>query len=323
MCLTVAALFLLLLTAVPAHAAPTASAGTPGGTPAGLPAGPRAEAPTGAAADLSAPGPHAVGYSDVNVSASGRSFSARVYYPAVSAGGNTAVAAGRFPVVSFGHGFFQGIGKYASLGRHWASWGMITIMPASQGGLFPSHSAFADDLNAALTWMVQQDTAAGSRFGTHVRTDRLALSGHSMGGGASVLAAARNPGVRTVTNLAAAETNPSARAAAATTRVPMQLVAGSRDTVAGPSGHQIPIYEAKPAPKQLRTIVGGFHCGFTDSGGLGCDSGSIGRAVQQSITKRVTTSWLLYHLADDGGQYDAVWGAAARTDPAVQFLGVE
>ncbi|MBG0827764.1 alpha/beta hydrolase [Planomonospora sp. ID67723] len=298
LCVTLAAL--LLLTAAPAYAAPARTA-----------------------ADLAAPGSHAVGYSDVSVSASGRSFSARVYYPAMSEGSNRAVAAGRFPVVSFGHGFFQNIGKYASLGRHWASWGMITIMPASQGGLFPSHGAFADDLNAALTWMVQQDTAGGSRFNAHVRTDRLALSGHSMGGGASVLAAARNPSVRAVTNLAAAETNPSAKAAAATTRVPMQLVAGSQDTVAGPSGHQIPIYGAKLPSKQLRTITGGFHCGFTDSGGFGCDSGSISRAVQQSITQRVTTSWLLYYLADDTGQYDAVWGAAAQTDPAVQFLGVE
>ncbi|MET8049676.1 MULTISPECIES: alpha/beta hydrolase family protein [unclassified Streptosporangium] len=275
------------------------------------------------AADLSAPGSHSVGYSDVSVSASGRSFSARVYYPATSAGSNTTVAAGQFPVVAFGHGFFQGIDKYASLGGHWASWGVITIMPTSQGGLFPSHGAFADDLNAALTWMVAQNTVAGSRFNAHVRTDRLGLSGHSMGGGASVLAAARNSAVRTVTNLAAAETNPSAVAAAATTAVPMQLVAGTGDTVAGPSGHQIPIYNAKLAPKQLRTIVGGFHCGFTDSGGLGCDSGSITRAAQQAITRRVTTAWLLYHLRDDAAQYDTVWGTAAQTDPDVQFLGVQ
>ncbi|MBA2890746.1 alpha/beta hydrolase family protein [Nonomuraea soli] len=279
--------------------------------------------PAQAAPDLSAPGSHAVGYSDVSVSASGRSFNARVYYPATTAGSNRAVADGQFPVVAFGHGFFQSISKYASLGSHWASWGTITIMPTSQGGLFPSHSAFADDLNAALTWMVAQNTSAGSRFNAHVRTDRLGLSGHSMGGGAGVLAAARNPAVRAVTNLAAAETNPSAKAAAATTAVPMQLLAGSQDGVAGPSGHQIPIYQAKLAPKQLRTIVGGFHCGFTDSGGLGCDSGSISRAVQQAITERVTTAWLLYYLHDDASHLDAVWGGAAQNDPAVQFLGAQ
>ncbi|MEV0595950.1 alpha/beta hydrolase family protein [Nonomuraea cavernae] len=280
-------------------------------------------APARASADPSAPGAYPVGYADVSVSASGRSFSARVYYPAASAGSGTAVASGQFPVTAFGHGFFQSISKYASLGRHWASWGTITIMPTSQGGLFPSHSAFADDLNAALTWMVAQNSTSGSRFNAHVRTNRLGLSGHSMGGGASVLAAARNSSVRTVTNLAAAETNPSAKAAAATTAVPMQLVAGSQDTVAGPSGHQIPIYDAKLAPKQLRTIVGGFHCGFTDSGGIGCDSGSISRAAQQAITRRVTTTWLLYYLHDDTTQYDAVWGTSARNDPAVQFLGVQ
>ena len=46
-----------------------------------------------AAADSSTPGAYAVGYVDASVSASGRSFSARIYYPAASAGQNAAVAA--------------------------------------------------------------------------------------------------------------------------------------------------------------------------------------------------------------------------------------
>ncbi|MEH0981024.1 alpha/beta hydrolase family protein [Micromonospora sp. CPCC 205556] len=293
----------------------------PGGTAAAAPST-TAAAPLAAAADTSVPGAHPAGYVDTTVSAAGRSFSARIYYPATAAGSGQPVAAGRFPVVAFGHGFLQGVSKYYSTLGHLASWGFIVLAPTSQGGLSPSHSAFADDLNAALTWTVAQDTTTGSRFAGHVRTDRLGLSGHSMGGGASVLAAARNPKVVTVANLAAAETNPSAKAAAATLTVPVRLIAGERDTIAGVADHQRPIYAAKPSAKQLRIIKGGFHCGFMDSGSFFCDSGGISRATQLPITKRLLTEWFLLYLTGDTTYDNAVWGAPAQNDPQVSFEGV-
>ncbi|GAA1647327.1 alpha/beta hydrolase family protein [Catellatospora bangladeshensis] len=274
------------------------------------------------AADTSVPGSYAVGYVDASVSASGRSFSARIYYPAATAGQNAAVAAGRFPAIAFGHGFLQGVSKYYGTMSHLASWGFIVAAPTSQGGLAPSHSGFADDLNAQLTWLVAQDTTAGSRFNAHVTTGKLGLSGHSMGGGASVLAASRNPAVTTVANLAAAETNPSAATAAASVRVPMMLVAGEKDGTAPIASHQRPIYNGKPAPKQLRTIRGGFHCGFIESSSLFCDSGTITRAAQLTVTRRVLTDWFRYYLAGDAASYDAVWGGAATGDPQVIFEGV-
>ena len=283
---------------------------------------PQAAAPVPAAADPSAPGGYAAGYVDTTVSAAGRSFSARIYYPATAAGSGQPVAAGRFPVIAFGHGFLQGVSKYYGTLGHLASWGFIVLAPTSQGGFSPNHGAFADDLNAALTWTVAQDTTTGSRFAGHVRADRLGLSGHSMGGGASVLAAARNPKVVAVANLAAAETNPSAKAAAATLTVPVRLVAGDRDTIAGVADHQRPIYEAKPPTKQLRIIKGGFHCGFMDSSSFFCDSGGITRATQLPIARRLLTEWFLRYLADDAGYDDAVWGAPAQNDPQVSFEGV-
>ncbi|MEV6967444.1 hypothetical protein AB0M47_20300 [Hamadaea sp. NPDC051192] len=274
------------------------------------------------AADSSAAGPYAVGYVDQSVSAAGRSFSARIYYPATAAGSGTAVAPGRFPAIAFGHGFLQSVSQYASTLQHLASWGFVVGAPTSQGGLFPSHSAFADDLNAQLTWFVVQDTTTGSRFNAHINTAKLGLSGHSMGAGASVLAGSRNHAVTTVANLAAAETNPSAVTAAASVTAPMMLVGGSADTIAPISSNARPVYNAKAAPKQLRTIVGGFHCGFIDGSSLFCDSGSISRATQLQVTRRLLTDWFRYYLAGDSTAYDAVWGTAAHNDPQVQFEGI-
>ncbi|MGW6485780.1 alpha/beta hydrolase family protein [Streptomyces sp. NPDC055056] len=273
-----------------------------------------------AATDPSTTGPNPVAYSDVTVSAAGRSFGARVWYPGSTAGSNTPVAPGVHPGVAFGHGFFQAITQYDSLLKHYASWGFIVVTPKSQAGLFPSHSAFADDLNAALTWLTTQNTTSGSRFAGAVDTARLALSGHSMGGGAALLAAGRNPAVKSVSTLAAAETNPSAITASAGLTVPAQYVGGSADTIAGVADNQQKMFNAKPAPTQLRVITGGFHCGFEDSSGFGCDSGTINRAAQQKLTQGITTSFLLYTLGTDTSLYDQVWGSAAQNLTGVVFL---
>ncbi|MFD3869436.1 alpha/beta hydrolase [Streptomyces sp. NPDC058623] len=278
-----------------------------------------APAPVTVAADPSAPGAHPVAWADLTVTASGRSYSARVWYPGRTAGANTAVATGVHPGLAFGHGFVQDISRYENTLRHYASWGFITVTPKSQGGVFPSHSAFADDLNAGLAWLTAQNAATGSRFAGAVDTSRYALSGHSMGGGAAMLAASRNPAVKSVSTLAAAETNPSAAAAGSALSIPAQYVGGSKDTVAGVDGHQRKMYDAKPAPTQLRVITGGFHCGFTDSAGFGCDSGSITRTEQQRLVRSVTTSYLLFTLGLDNSLRDQVWGSAAQNLPGVVY----
>ncbi|MET8946470.1 alpha/beta hydrolase [Streptomyces sp. NPDC004542] len=271
------------------------------------------------AADPSTTGSYPIAYTDLTVSASGRSYSARVWYPGTTAGADAPVAAGTHPGLAFGHGFFQAITQYESLLKHYASWGFITVAPKSQGGLFPSHSAFADDLNAALTWLTTQNGTTGSRFAGAVDTSRLAVSGHSMGGGAALLAAARNPAVKSVSTLAAAETDPSAVSASGALSIPAQYVGGSADSIAGVAGNQQKMYDAKPSPAQLRVITGGFHCGFEDSSGLGCDSGTITRAAQLKLTYGVTTAWLLYTLGADTSLYDQVWGSAAQNLAGVVY----
>ncbi|MDM4722853.1 dienelactone hydrolase family protein [Micromonospora sp. WMMA1363] len=275
-----------------------------------------------AASDPGSPGDYAAGYVDTVVSAAGRSFSARVYYPATASGAGQPVAAGRFPALAFGPGPGQATSRYHSTLGHLASWGFIVVAPDSHGRNAPSHSAFADDLNTALDWLVAQHTTSGSRFAWHVSADRLGLSGHSTGGGASLLAAARNPRVTTVAGLAAVETNPSAMVAAATLTIPVQLISAERDSVATISGHQRPIYDSKPSAKQLRTIRGGCHCGFLDRATPTCESGSINRATQLRLARRLLTQWFLRHLAGDPTYDEAIWGTPAQTDPAVAFEGM-
>jgi dienelactone hydrolase len=264
--------------------------------------------------NLANPGSWPIGYvTNQSISASGRSFAVDIYYPGTAAGSGVAVAAGQFPVVSFGHGWLQSTGNYSNLLRHLASWGLIVIAPRSQGGLFPSHGAFADDLNAALTWSVAQNTLSSSRFYNHVRTDKLGLSGHSMGGGAAVVAASRNnANVDTVGTMEAAETNPSAKTAATSISSPALWVAGASDSTASVSGHQRPMYNNKAPSKQLRIITSGSHT----------DGMNSGNAARQDLHQLLLTRWFLFYLADDTTLDDAVWGTEGQTTSGVSFEGL-
>jgi dienelactone hydrolase len=208
------------------------------------------------------------------------------------------------PVVAFGHGYLAPVELYEGTLRHLASWGITTIAPRSGEGLFPSHERFAGDLVAALDWVVA--AAAGDDWpGLTVDPAARGVSGHSMGGGAAVLAAARDPRIRAVATLAAAETRPSAIEAAARSPAAALFLAGSDDTITPVDEHQRPMFEATTnGPARLGTIRGASHCGFLDTLpailGLVCDEGTLEPEEQLRITRDILTAWLLRELAGDG-----------------------
>lgn len=216
---------------------------------------------------------------NVTVTVDGRSFPARLVQP-------TGSNPGAYPVVAFGHGFAQTAGRYASTLAALASRGYVVIAPDSETGLFPNHGRFADDLERSIRW------ARTTVPNAHRSLD--AVAGHSMGGGAALVAADRYPDIESVATLAAAETNPSATTASAGVSVPALYVVGDRDTIVRPATTRA-MYDRKSSPARFVTITGGYHCGFNDSTsffGIGCDSGAISRSTQLAITRELLGDWL-------------------------------
>lgn len=272
------------------------------------------------AQDLSQPGPRTPAQRDVTVvRANGSTFTATVHYPATAAQAGSPVDAanGPYPIIAFGHGFVTPISNYASTAAHLASWGFIVMLPQTQGSLFPSHAAFAADFVSALDWMGAQGGVAGSAWAGAVDASRRGAMGHSMGGGAALLAADADPSIRAVVPMAAAETNPSSTAACNGIAVATRIINGSQDTIVSPSTN-VPMFANLRGPSQLVTIAGGFHCGFIDSPILFCDGGSISRAAQLAIVRREVTEFLRLYLSGDGIRWDAVWGAPGPADGVTQ-----
>lgn len=276
------------------------------------------------AIDYSAPGPYSVGTRTVTVTrTAGATFTARLSYPAASEGANTpfAVGAAPAPAISFGHGFLQPVSRYATTLDHLASWGFVVIASNSGGELFPDHAAFAADLSRCLTWLTEQNASSGAFLEGKIDTASYGLSGHSMGGGASILAAAgaASSVATCVANLAAANTTPSSITAMANVRIPISLICGDADTVVPVSANGQAMYNAGAAPRLLPVIRGGFHCGFEDVTSFGCDTGNgaTTRTEQLAITRRLLTQFFLLYLRHDQSHWNAVWGPQSTTDPKV------
>ncbi len=273
-----------------------------------------------ARADPGAPGQFAVGQRSVSVTrADSTTFTAQVFYPATAGGTNQPFAPGAAPApaVSFGHGFFQPVSRYASTLRHLAGHGYIVIASESEGSLFPSHARFASDLSRCLTFLEQQNSASGSWLEGRVDAARFGLSGHSMGGGCAILAAAADARVKALAPLAPAETNPSAIAASPALTMPTIFIVGDADTIVPTATNGRRMYDATDSPRQLASIRGGSHCGFIDAATFGCDALVLARADQLLAVRRSLTAWFDLHLRDAQSSWPVVWGPASPADSAI------
>lgn len=282
-------------------------------------------------------GPYAVEVRDVSVprtKAGGGDFEALLFVPLPTAGAEAATAVDdalelaapveTSPVVAFGHGYLTPVERYASSLRHLASWGLTVIAPRAAGGLLPDHAGLAADLSTAGAWVV---TAADADDWPGLPADphAFATSGHSMGGGAAVLAAAADPRVVTVATLAAADTRPSAIEAAGRLKVPALFVAGSDDTITPPDRHQRPMFEATVGvPAEARIIQGGSHCGFLDEPilpGIVCDSGRLDPDQQSALGRAALVSWLRWQLMADEAAAALAWPAGPLEGLEVSVRG--
>lgn len=279
---------------------------------------------TAAARDLAASGPFRAGWTDVTITAAdGHVFGARIYYPARRNGANTPIslAGAPYPVISFAHGFIQPVSRYASTLRHLATWGFLVAAPWAEADLSPNPNQLAFDLSRAFSWLVAQNSTTGSRFAGAVDTEHFGVSGHSMGGGASIVAASRDPRVDAVANLAAVPTSimtPPPTAAISQVLVPVQLIGGSEDIIIPPATSQVPLYANANGPRQAPLLLGGSHCGFLDHDDpIFCDTGSMSRTTQLSITRRMLTAWFLLYLKGDQALWPQVWGPGTFNDPQI------
>ncbi len=250
----------------------------------------------------------------------GRQIQTEIYYPAASAGDNVPVIAGEHPVIVFGHGFVMTWDAYTNIWQHYVSKGYILAFPRTEGGFSPSHNDFGLDLKLVGERMVAENSVAASLLFQKVK-NAVVIMGHSMGGGATMIAGASNVNIRGIVGLAPAETNPSAITAASSITVPALVFSGGSDGVTPPAEHHTPIYNALNSTcKSFVSIVGGAHCYFANTN-FNCDFGestsssgiTISRTEQQNRTYSILDPWLDFILNDNCTAYSSYLTALAAS----------
>lgn len=216
---------------------------------------------------------------DTVIRPDGSSFDVLLIYPS----GQTKTP---LPVVIFGHGFLNPPELYRSTLRTLAGQGYVVIAPRSFLERYPDHLAYSRDFIHCANWISQTPPAdllmrvVGSAF---------CAAGHSMGGGAALLAAAEDERFIAVAALAAVETQPSAIEASRRISTSIMFVTGSDDTFVPSATNTCLMFDQAPRPSYWFDIKGGSHCGFIRAereDGV-CKEGRISRTEQTSISARL------------------------------------
>ena len=207
---------------------------------------------------------------------------------------------------------------YLSLFRHLASYGYVVIAPQ-----FPDtqHGELANDLLFCVNYIKQQNNVLGSRFYRLMDTTQSGLFGHSMGGGASLLAASHDSSVKVAVPLAAAETNPSAIAAMNLIKGVVYLISGQSDGITPVNTNQLPMYNNANPIKALPIIKGGNHTRFMDVSiwDWTDPNGNISRTEQLRLTRRYLTSIFNLFLKKDTAYYIYAIGSSISADTNLIF----
>jgi dienelactone hydrolase len=226
----------------------------------------------------------------------------------------SAESPGPYPTVVFAHGFVMAPDDYEGLAEAFVEAGYVFVSIGTEQGFMPSHEAYGQDL-AFVAHEISNNAVEGVLDGAF--DGRIAIGGHSMGGGASWLSAESNPPVDAYVVFAPAETNPSAIAAGASIEVPALVVSGTGDAVTPPATQHEPIYAAavNSPCRAFVSITDGGHCGYADPGTL-CDFGELGfqgltHAEQLALSVSVVVPWLDAFLRDDLSGLDGLEQAAA------------
>ncbi|HEX4015440.1 MAG TPA: dienelactone hydrolase family protein, partial [Frankiaceae bacterium] len=176
-----------------------------------------------------------------------------------------AVAAGRFPLVAFTHGYSGFRNQSTFLTTHLASWGFVVAAPelldnnltAVLSGTKASGSA-ADiaEVSATISLLRSQNGSPSSPLAGHVDMSKVAAIGHSLGGAVSEAVAAADPAVTTFIGMAGATVGSFGQTSAGPdSKVPDKpgmLMVGTKDQVVDPAGIA-KAYDAMTEPKRLVT----------------------------------------------------------------------
>jgi dienelactone hydrolase len=177
-------------------------------------------------------GPFAVSTTTVPASVAGFG-GGTIYYP-------TTTSAGTFGAIAIAPGFIERQSAISWYGNRVASQGFV-VFTIDTDSTFDNPTSRSRQLLAALDYLTGQSSVR-----SRVDASRLAVAGHSMGGGGSLEAANARPALQAAIPLTGWDQTKNFSGV----QVPTLVVGAQNDVVAPVSQHSIPFYNSIPASSE-------------------------------------------------------------------------
>jgi len=207
------------------------------------------------------------------------------------------------PVVIIGHATITHWDHYRYLADPLAESGWLVALPSTEMGMPGDQAAFADDMLFLAEALSDghPDLPAGVPA---AQEQSWAMVGHSLGGGAAVLAAADDARVGALALLAPQDrARPSMIQRAPMVQAPTLILAGEMDCMMTPPlQHQWPLFSSLVSPvRAMGVLHGGGHCAFAGtpepctSAEMECGP-TMAPSAQQELTLSLVLPWLDWRL---------------------------
>jgi len=215
----------------------------------------------------------------------------------------------KHPVIVWGNGTGASPATYQAVLTHWASHGFIVAAANT------SSAGTGNEMVACLDWVIQQSTTSGSAFFGKVDASHVGASGHSQGGGGTIMTGrdARVTVTAPLQPYTTAGFGGFSSASIGQQKGAMFLMSGSSDTIASPTPNQKVVYDGINVPVFWGTLKGADHL-VTGTGNIGGYRGP-------------STAWFRLHLmGDESGRslfYGASCGLCSDAMWTVQRKGIQ
>lgn len=239
-------------------------------------------------------------------------------------------SAGPYPVVVVAHGFQLPSTQYYGYVRRLASFGYVALTADFPAGFVtPDHVKGAKDLAGALDWAAAKAELAGK-----ANASLAGVTGHSLGGKLSFLAATLDPRFRAAITLDPVDTSsfcdlskcPDVSALMGTLSIPTGVVGETTDAGGGFGQACAPkadnfatFYAGANSPSLSVEVLGANHMSFLDdvsSCGFTCgvcQAAKADNAVVNGLSKAFVVAFYERWLRGDASYDDYLTGATAKT----------
>ena len=238
-----------------------------------------------------------------------------------------------YPALVIAHGFMMSNDHMQTWGEYYASWGYVASVIHMQYAriINSNHTRCAYELLENLKFLEEENSDSSSLIYGLVDVDNMGLTGFSLGGKASVLAAQYDVIeetylVKAIAPMAVAiENQPDPIPGLDLLDIPVQLQAGEVDTIAPPEDNSEEVYDnLEDSPAQYFMITGANHNQYPDrnpvSGGIGDGTATITREEQHRIARKYQTAFFNYYLKGQTAYGPYLYGDVIEQDVTDEVL---